>query len=106
MLFAADPPTPAGEGAPALVGLMPIILIVGLFFIMTFMSSRSQRKQQAALLAGLKRNDKIVNSGGVVGVIESVKEKDDEVVLKGGLRITKASIVRVVPEETAKEQEK
>lgn len=80
--------------APPLAGIMPIVLIMGAFFLMMFFSSRSQKKQHAAMISSLKKNDKIVNSGGIIGIIESIKE--DEVMLKGGLRVTKSSVVRVV----------
>jgi preprotein translocase subunit YajC len=82
--------------APPLAGIMPIVLIMGAFFLMMFFSSRNQKKQHAAMIAALKKNDKIVNSGGLIGVIESIKDKEDEVVLRGGIRVTKSSIVRVV----------
>jgi preprotein translocase subunit YajC len=56
------------------------------------------------MVDALKRGDKIVNSGGIIGIVESVSKKDDEVVLKGGLRITKSSIARLVtPDESAKD---
>ena len=58
------------------------------------------------MVSTLKKNDKIVNSGGIIGIVESVKEKENEVVLRGGLRITRASIVQVVSEEAPKEQGK
>jgi preprotein translocase subunit YajC len=90
--------------APPLAGIMPIVLIMGAFFLMMFFSSRNQKKQHAAMIASLKKNDKIVNSGGIIGVIESVKDKDDEVVLKGGLRVTKGSIVRVVAADVKDEK--
>jgi preprotein translocase subunit YajC len=56
------------------------------------------------LVAALKKNDKIINSGGIIGVVESIKEKENEVVLRGGLRVTKSSIVQIVTEDTTKEQ--
>ena len=65
---------------------------------------KRQEKQRQALVSTLKKNDKIINSGGIIGIVESVKEKENEVVLKGGLRVTKASIVQVVTEEAPKEQ--
>jgi len=56
-----------------------------------------------AMIQSVKENDKIINSGGIIGVVASIDKKEDEVVLRGGLRITKSSIVRVIKEESAKE---
>jgi preprotein translocase subunit YajC len=105
LLLAENGATPQ-EGPPPWASMMPLILIGGVFVLMTFMSSRTQKRQHAALLAGLKKNDRVVNSGGIIGVVESVKEKEDEVVLKGGLRVTKSSIVRVLADDSAKETDK
>src|SRR5215210_906957 len=95
-----------GEQAPSnpLAGMMVpmlLMLVVGYFLLMRPM--QKQEKQRQALVASLKKNDEVVTSGGIIGVVDSIKDKKDEVVLKGGLRITKSSIVRVVnPEEAAR----
>src|SRR5262245_42619294 len=81
--------------------LGPIIL---LGYLLLFAPMRKQEKQRQARVAALKKNDKIINSGGIIGVVESIKEKENEVVLRGGLRVTKSSIVQIVTEDTTKEQ--
>ncbi len=101
LLLLAEQPA-AETGAPPIAQFMPIVLIMGAFFLMMFLSSRSQRKHQAAMIAALKKNDKVVNSGGIIGVIDSIK--DDEIGLRGGLRITKASIVRVLASDAKEEK--
>ena len=78
--------------------------IAALFYFLMIAPMKRQEKQRQALVSTLKRNDKIINSGGIIGIVESVKEKENEVVLKGGLRVTKASIVQVVTEDAPKEQ--
>lgn len=98
----------AEESAPPsfigqLSSFMPIILIVIVGYFLLFRPAQVQERQRKAMVAALKKNDKIVNSGGIIGVVESIKEKEDEVVLRGGLRVTKSSIVRVVTEDAAKE---
>jgi preprotein translocase subunit YajC len=101
LLFAAEAP----EGPPLYVQMMWLLPVALLFFLLILRPGQKQEQQRRALLAGLKRNDKIENSGGIIGIVDSVKDKDNEVVLKGGLRITKSSIVRIIPpDETAKDQ--
>jgi preprotein translocase subunit YajC len=92
--------------SPGWLDFMPFLAIAVLFYFLMIAPMRRQEKQRQALVATLKKNDKIINSGGIIGIVESVKEKENEVVLKGGLRVTKASIVQVVTEETPKEQGK
>ncbi len=104
LLLAADQPPPDGGGS-LFGGLFPIILIVFMGYFLLLRPMQRQEKQRQALVANVKKNDKIVNSGGIIGIVESIKEKEDEVVLRGGLRITKSSISRIVsPEETSKDQ--
>jgi preprotein translocase subunit YajC len=90
-----------GAWFPIVMVGLPILAI--LYFGMILPMKR-QEKQRKNLIATLKRNDRVVNQGGIIGVVESVKDKEDEVVLKGGLRITLTSIVRVIPEDAGKEQ--
>jgi preprotein translocase subunit YajC len=93
----------AGNPLGGLGGMLPsllLILVVGYFLMIRPM--QRQEKQRQALIAGVKKNDRIVNQGGIIGVVESIK--DEEVLLKGGLRVTKSSIVKVIPPEGATEQ--
>jgi len=103
LLILAEESTQQQQG-PAWVGFLPLVLIAVFFYLILIAPMKRQEKQRQALVANLKKNDKIVNSGGIIGIVESVKEKENEVVLRGGLRITKASIVQVVSEEAPKEQ--
>ena len=62
------------QGAGGLLQLLPIFLIVGVFY---FLLIRPQQKRQRELqetIAGLKIGDRVVTTGGVIGVIKSVKE--------------------------------
>jgi preprotein translocase subunit YajC len=79
-----------------------MMLFLGYMLLMR--PARAQEKQRKAMVEALKKNDKIINSGGIIGTVESVKDKEDEVVLRGGLRITKSSIVRVVTADDSKDQ--
>ena len=89
---------------PGWVGFVPLVLLAVCAYLILIAPMKRQEKQRQALVATLKKNDKIINSGGIIGIVESVKEKENEVVLRGGLRVTKASIVQVVSEEAPKEQ--
>src|SRR4051794_192496 len=104
VLLAADPS--AQDSAPIWSSFIPIVFMVLFGYLLLFRPAQRQEQQRKALILALKKNDKIVNSGGIIGIVDSIKEKEDEVVLKGGLRVLKSSIVRVVsPEEPIKEQQ-
>jgi preprotein translocase subunit YajC len=107
LLAQADQGQPQGGGAFQLIFMVVGFLFLGYFLI--WLPGKKQRKEQQAMLGALKKNDKIITAGGLIGVIANVK--DDEVTLKVDessnvrLRVTKSSIVRVVrDEESTKEQ--
>src|SRR5712692_3530223 len=103
-LLLAVEETAKQSDAPGWFTLLPFAGIAVLFYFLMIAPMRRQEKQRQALVSTLKKNDKVINSGGIIGIVESVKEKENEVVLRGGLRITRASIVQVVSEDANKEQ--
>ncbi len=73
------PQQPASPGLGA--WFLPLIAIM--FVVMIFLSGRAQRaerKKKEALLAGIKKHDRVQTIGGIIGTITEVKS--DEVVLR------------------------
>jgi len=103
------------EGGPSsgsgLTGmLLPMVAIAVLFWFLMIRPMRKQEQERQSLLSTMKKNDKVVTSGGLIGIIASIKEKEDEVTLKVDessnvrVRVTKGSIVRILSGEEPKEQ--
>jgi len=112
LLFAQDPVPKGGqEGPPAWTSFMLPAMLVLIGYFVLFRPMRQQQKQQQLLIAGLRKNDEVVTSGGVYGIVVSIKDKGDEVALKIDdnspvrLRVTKSSIVRVLNREPQEEDE-
>jgi preprotein translocase subunit YajC len=103
LLLAVEETAPQ-TSAPWWSSMLPFLPMLLLLYLLLWAPSRRQEKQRQAMLATVKKNDKVINSGGIIGIVESVKEKENEVVLRGGLRVTKASIVQVVREDATKDQ--
>jgi preprotein translocase subunit YajC len=96
---------------PGWAHFVPLIAMGVIFFWMISRARRQEKKQRETLLGTLKKNDKVLTNGGIIGIIASLKDNDDEVTLKVDessnvrLRVVKSSIVRVLGAETgAKEQ--
>jgi len=71
--------TPAASGADSLLSFAPLILI---FVVMWFFMLRPQQKKQKAhqaMVRAAKRGDRIVTSGGILGVITKSNEADNDV---------------------------
>lgn len=78
-----------------------IILLVAFGLIFYFMLIRPQRKRQQemnTLIAGLKRGDKVMTSGGIIGEIDSIGDTSIVLLLEEGakMRMAKMSIVRKI----------
>jgi len=82
-----------------LSGSLPmIIFVVVIIALMYFMMMRPQRKQQKerqAMMAQLKRGDKVITSAGIFGEIDGLSEDTILLKLESGatMRVTRSSVV-------------
>jgi preprotein translocase subunit YajC len=94
------------QAAPSSIGLfLPIILMVGIMYLLMIRPQQTRQKKWQAMLEQLKAGDRIVTSGGMRGAILSMK--DDSVVLRVPpdnlkIEVTRASIVTVITDEEEK----
>ena len=91
----------------SLVGLLPILLIFGVFYFLLFMPMQRQRKQTAKMLAGLQNGNTVTTSGGIVGTIVSIDEDDHTLVLRVKpdnvkIQVTRASVSSLISGEGKK----
>lgn len=63
------------------LGLLPILLIFGIFYFLLFLPMQRQRKQQQKMLTQLENGNVVVTSGGIVGTIVAI-DGDDTLVLR------------------------
>jgi preprotein translocase subunit YajC len=64
----------------ALGQLLPIILMVAVFYFLIIRPQQKQQKEHQEMINSLKKGDKIVTSGGLVA--EVVKTEDDFIKIK------------------------
>lgn len=57
-----------------------LIIVVGIFIVMSLLGQRRDRKRREEMLSSIKKHDKVQTLGGVVGAV--VEVKSDQVVLK------------------------
>ena len=86
--------------AAAFTSFVPLILI---FLIMYFLLIRPQQrkvKEHQAMVAALRRGDRVVTQGGVLGKVTRVKEGDAEIELEIApnvrVQVVRATVAQVV----------
>jgi preprotein translocase subunit YajC len=71
------------QQAPAPSGIasfLPLILILGIFYVIVFLPARRRQKKLQEMIDNLKAGDKVITSGGIYGTI--VGFKDDRIQLR------------------------
>jgi preprotein translocase subunit YajC len=64
-------PGPASGGA-GFLGLVPFVLIFVLFYVMMILPQQRQRKKHQQMLDALKKGDRVVTTGGMVGSVTNI----------------------------------
>src|SRR5258707_1868926 len=63
------------QGIGGLGGAMlPMILIFGVFYLLLIRPQQKKQRQLQATIADLKVGDKVITTGGVIGVITAVRD--------------------------------
>lgn len=65
-----------------LVSLVPIILIFVIFWLLLIRPQQKKQKAHQKLLTQLRKGDRVVTNGGMFGVISSLNDEKNIVVLK------------------------
>ena len=67
---------------------IPLILIFVIFYFFLIRPQQKKVKEHKAMVQALKRGDKIVTSGGIVGIIERVIDNDTvEVLISDSVKV-------------------
>jgi preprotein translocase subunit YajC len=70
------------------MSLLPLVLIFAVFYFFLIRPQQKKAQQQKELLAGLRRGDKVVTNGGLIGVISKViSDQEVQVEIAEGVRV-------------------
>jgi preprotein translocase subunit YajC len=58
---------------------LPLALIFGVFYFLLIRPQQTRAKEMKGMLAALRRGDRVVTAGGILGTVQKVKEGSDEV---------------------------
>jgi preprotein translocase subunit YajC len=100
LLAVQDAPAADAPAQPAWVFPAMMIAFGAIFYFLLIRPQQKQEKERRAMLDALKKHDRVVTGGGLIGNVADLR--DDEVVLRISespdvkVRVRRASIVDVV----------
>ena len=67
---------------------IPLILIFVIFYFFLIRPQQKRAKDHLAMVAGLKRGDEVITSGGIIGKVDRVMEDDRiEILLTDNVKV-------------------
>ena len=94
-----EPETQSPGGAGSF--LIPMILIIGIFYVVLFLPERKKQKKRKEMLDAMKKGDRVMTSSGLYGNVAQIQ--DDVVVLQVAdgvrLRFNRVAIQQVLTED-------
>jgi preprotein translocase subunit YajC len=81
-----------GQAAPAgqpnaIMQFLPIVLILGVFYLLILRPQQKKQKEHQKMLSELKKGDDVVTNGGIVGKLILVREKEVTLEVQDKVRI-------------------
>lgn len=109
VLLAQNAPAANGPASPgdALWMMSPFLAIGILFYLLLILPERKKARELEQMLKNLKKNDRVVTSGGILGTVVIAGKDSSEVVLRiddsnnTRIHILRSAIVRVLASEGA-----
>jgi preprotein translocase subunit YajC len=91
-------------GFGALSGLLPMLLIIGVFYMLLIRPQQKRQRELQQTIAELKVGDRVVTTGGVIGTITTVR--DTSFLIRSGdksiLEVARSAIAGIEGEEAKK----
>ena len=86
--FAQEAGTAASGGGSFFMQLVPILIVIVIFYLVVYLPQKKQAQERATMLKGLRRGDKVVTSGGILGTIHRLPSDEEAVVeIAEGVRV-------------------
>jgi preprotein translocase subunit YajC len=77
----------AAQGGGGIMSLLPLILIMVIFWVLLIRPQQKRMKEHADMIQALKKGDRIITGGGVLGRISAIKDGIATVEIADGVNI-------------------
>jgi len=80
----------AGEpmGGGGIASLVPLVLIIVIFYFLLIRPQQKRLKAHQAMISELKKGDKVITAGGILGTVQDVSEETVRVEIADKVRVT------------------
>jgi preprotein translocase subunit YajC len=89
----------SGFGGFDLMSLAPLLLIFVVFYFLLIRPQQTKMKQHRAMLAAIRRNDRVLTGGGIIGTVTKVVS-DSELIVEIAegvrVRVARATVAEVL----------
>lgn len=101
LILAAAAPS---AGASFFVQTIPLVLIFVIFWFLLIRPQQKRMREHQAQIAAVKKGDRVVTGGGLIGKVTKVSDTEVEVELGQGIRVTavKSTLSQVTDPKAAK----
>lgn len=91
-----------GGGGSLIANLLPLILIIAVFYLLLIRPQQKRAKQHREMLSGLSVNDEVIAAGGLFGKITAIGESAIQLDLGDGkiIKVQKQSVQALLPKGT------
>ncbi|UKJ75601.1 preprotein translocase subunit YajC [Azospirillum brasilense] len=73
----AQTAAPAAGGADMIVQFLPLILIFVVFYFLLIRPQQKKMKEHKGMLEAIRRGDRVVTGGGIIGTVTKVGPEDE-----------------------------
>lgn len=103
LIFAWIAPSGDGGGGNAFLSLLPMLLIIAVIYFLMLRPQMKRQKEQKVMIDDLKKGDKVMAAGGIIGTIAGIKEKDNTLLLKVDdnvkIEVARSSVTTAIKKE-------
>ena len=101
ILAAAAAPS---SGASFFIQTIPLVLVFVIFWFLLIRPQQKRMKEHQAQISAVKKGDRVVTGGGLIGKVTKVNDAEVEVELAQGIRVTavKSTLTQVIDPAAAK----
>jgi preprotein translocase subunit YajC len=102
-LLLAAAAAPSGAAA-FFFNVFPLVLVFLIFWVLMIRPQQKRMREHQAQIAAVKKGDRVITGGGLIGKVTKVNDNEVEVELAQGIRVmaVKSTLTQVVDPSAAK----